>query len=995
MGIDGITPLYPGCRPQDTRLQVTLNAMEMKSGNSWTDKSFNQNLKFWHDILPEGNTLPTTIEEAKKVLCPLDLPHERYHACINDCVIYRGDYEDLTKCPVCGHGRYKSGKKKNPRKVVWYFPITPRLQRWFVDPKEAKLMQWHAEREKPAEDPEKGTILTHPADAINWQALDIAFEDFGRDARNVRLGMCTDGMNPFFNGTHSTWPVFVWPYNLPPWLCTKSKYIHMSMLIQGPKQPGVDIHLYFELLKEELETLWKTPVRTWDAYTKEYFNMSAALLTTVQDYPGMSSVSAQVGHGFCGCIRCMDETPHIQLPRIQGSSKTVYPGARRWLRMDHPWRKRGDLFDGQEERETKPIPRTGIEIDELLTNWEECPAPGKKRPRVKPLLGVWKARCAFHDLEYWKVLHTPHSLDVMHITKNVTEAVLGTLSNMPEKTKDGKKARYDLKWLGIKKDIHGPDSDDDDDNDDQTEGTQGRRKRRKKSAVVLPPTCFTMSPEELKQFYKCLLGVKFPYGYAGKTSRYLDETKKRFSGMKSHDCHVLMTQIIPVAIRGIMDEHVRDTLSALCNFFDVINRKSIGVRQLQKIQDEIVGILCELEIYFPPAFFDICVHLLLHVVDDILKLGPTFLHYMMPFERQNGVIKGFVRNRARPDASMAKGFLTKECITFCQSYLSTENEDVGLATRPHVGRLAGFGHREGYRSLPVLIDGRHVDFDRAHRVALQHLELIEPWVEEHRSIIEKNYIDLGRPRKNGDVTREHNSSFTRWFREKQLSESRVRKPSTEDEKLIFSISQGPAQNVKTYQTYDINGYRFCTEEKDRSSEYQNSGVTMLSYADDEATVKQRYFGRIEEIWELNYCGESVPMFRVRWAKNVEKEGRYFTTMVIPEANSKKASAKNEPWVLASQVDQCFFITDPSKPNRVVVRRGKRSIIGMEGDANEEDLDGDPKIEEEFDNYFDMPTTNSKEKRKTSLPTKGCPFTRRSLKVTGLSYSTAKKGKKKC
>src|SRR5680860_1055505 len=80
--------------------------------------------------------------------------------------------------------------------------------------------------------------------------------------------------------------------------------------------------------------------------------------------------------------------------------------------------------------------------------------------------------------------------------------------------------------------------------------------------------------------------------------------------MKSHDCHVLMTEILPVAIRGIMDEHVRDTLLALCNFFDVINRKTIGVRQLDRLQEEIVLILCELEIYFPPSFFDICVHLL-------------------------------------------------------------------------------------------------------------------------------------------------------------------------------------------------------------------------------------------------------------------------------------------------------------------------------------------------------------------------------------------------
>ncbi|KAK1609353.1 hypothetical protein QYE76_033026 [Lolium multiflorum] len=310
---------------------------------------------------------------------------------------------------------------------------------------------------------------------------------------------------------------------------------------------------------------------------------------------------------------------------------------------------------------------------------------------------------------------------------------------------------------------------------------------------------------------------------------------------------------------------------------------------------------------------------------------------------------------------MAKGFLTYECISFCQNYLSTEDDEdhVGLPPRTHLGRLAGVGHREGYRSVHVGIDNRRDDFDRAHRVALQHLKLIEPFVQEHKSMVEQNYIDMGRPRKMGDVTKKHNSSFTRWFKQTQLVEAQRKRPSTEDEKLIYTLSQGPAHNVRTYQGYDINGYRFYTEEKDRNSENQNSGVTMLSYADDETNVKERFFGRIEEIWELNYCGETVPMFRVRWAKKVEKEGRYFTTMVIPDAKSKNASAKNEPWVLGSQVDQCFFITDPSRPSHVVVRRGKRSIIGMQGDANEEDLDknGDPKIEEEFDRHFDMPTTS--------------------------------------
>jgi hypothetical protein len=147
--------------------------------------------------------------------------------------------------------------------------------------------------------------------------------------------------------------------------------------------------------------------------------------------------------------------------------------------------------------------------------------------------------------------------------------------------------------------------------------------------------------------------------------------------------------------------------------------------------------------------------------------------------------------------------------------------------------------------------------------------------------------------------------------------------SSEEEKLIFALSQGAEHCLMTYQAYDINGYTFYTDEKESNCDYQNSGVTMEAYTGD---VKQRYYGRIEETWELSYAGEKVPMFRVRWAKNVVKEDRYFTTMVIPEAISKTAGAnvtmKNEPWVLASQVDQCFFITDLTKPTRVVMREEK-------------------------------------------------------------------------
>ena len=118
-------------------------------------------------------------------------------------------------------------------------------------------------------------------------------------------------------------------------------------------------------------------------------------------------------------------------------------------------------------------------------------------------------------------------------------------------------------------------------------------------------------------------------------------------------------------------------------------------------------------------------------------------------------------------------------------------------------------------------------------------------------------------------------------------------------------------------------------------------------------------------------------------------------MIIPEAKSQSAAAnvttQNEPWVLDKHVAQCFFITDLSKHIRVVVRRGKRNVIGEDGVANEDDFDqyGDPKIEDDDDD--DAPYTDRRSR--TTVPRSGLQFIRTSHGI-GLNYSTAtKKGKK--
>ena len=209
--IDAKTPLYEGCDPEHTRLHVTLKLLNIKEKFKSTDASLNATLEYLHKVLPKGNLLPHSVDEAKKIVCPLDLPHVRYHACINDCIIYRNEHEHKTECLTCKEPPFKRGKK-DPRKVVWYFPLIPHLQRYFADTKEAKHMTWHKTRT----DKNDG-ILRHIADGCRWKALDCIEPEFTAEPRNPRLGVSTDRLNPFGNqsSTHSTWPVFVWMYNLP------------------------------------------------------------------------------------------------------------------------------------------------------------------------------------------------------------------------------------------------------------------------------------------------------------------------------------------------------------------------------------------------------------------------------------------------------------------------------------------------------------------------------------------------------------------------------------------------------------------------------------------------------------------------------------------------------------------------------------------------------------------------------------------------------------
>ncbi|GKF13504.1 hypothetical protein Tco_0054966, partial [Tanacetum coccineum] len=222
-------------------------------------------------------------------------------------------------------------------------------------------MIWHATRK--CTEPGK---MQHPVDGGAWKKFDMKYPDFAKEPRNVRLGLCADGFNPFGNlsQTYSMWPVILTTYNLPPWLCMKESNFMLTLLIPGPKSLGKDIDVYLRPLIEDLQVLWD-----------------------------------------------------------------------------------------------------------------------KK--------GVETTRSIFYELEYWSFISLGHNLDIMHIEKNVLEAILNTLL-MNDKSKDTAKARQDLQNLGIRRPLW------------LTKNHKGK--------IVKPQAAYSFTPENRKKFCQYIKGVKLPDG---------------------------------------------------------------------------------------------------------------------------------------------------------------------------------------------------------------------------------------------------------------------------------------------------------------------------------------------------------------------------------------------------------------------------------------------------------------------------------------------------
>ncbi|KAL4590590.1 hypothetical protein LXL04_003524 [Taraxacum kok-saghyz] len=354
--------LWSGCE-KVTQLSVVARLLNIKSEYRIPEDCFNSICQLMKDGLPEDNTMVGSLYESKKLIQALGLPVELIDCCRFGCMIYwRGD-KDLGQCKFCETPRYQTSKNSSKcSRVPWarmhYFPLTPRLKRLYASQATAASMRWHAENHGHGDG-----VMCHPSDAEAWKHFDSVHPSFVAERRNVRLGLCTDGFQPhgISGAQHSTWPIIITPYNLPPSMCMKEPYMFLTAIIPGPKNPKHRLDVFLQPVIEEVIHLWEEGVITYDVSLRQNFQMRAALMWTISDFPAYAMLSGWGTAGKLACPYCRKDSQSIKLPH--GRKISWFDCHRRFLKRDHPFRKNKTKFRKNRIEKSGPPPvLTGVEI---------------------------------------------------------------------------------------------------------------------------------------------------------------------------------------------------------------------------------------------------------------------------------------------------------------------------------------------------------------------------------------------------------------------------------------------------------------------------------------------------------------------------------------------------------------------------------------------------------------------------------------------------------
>ncbi|GJX18102.1 hypothetical protein Tco_0218934 [Tanacetum coccineum] len=321
----------------------------------------------------------------------------------------------------------------------------------------------------------------------------------------------------------------------------------------------------------------------------------------------------------------------------------------------------------------------------------------------------------------------------MHVVKNVAESLMGTLFNIKIKTKDTWKSRKDLLGKGLKKSLHLVEDG---------------------NSFIMPMACYHFTKDEKQKVLNFLASIK-----------------------------------------GSLTKEARLFLNELSDFIQILCARNMYIDVLKKQEEKIVLILRKLERMFPPSFFNIMTHLLIHLPLKAKKGGPFQYHWMFSFERKMQTLKGYVKNIACPEGCITKRSLDNECLNFCSMYLNDVETNFNKVERNNEmvdidGDISVFSCKGGLLGSKITRDISNNELEKIYTYILHNCDEMVELINEHKLKLEKE--------KCNNINELRDKHFASWLQE------RVNNCPESFESEIRLLSRGPL-SVNEYSGCMVNG----------------------------------------------------------------------------------------------------------------------------------------------------------------------------------------------
>ncbi|GJU05896.1 hypothetical protein Tco_1122326 [Tanacetum coccineum] len=137
-----------------------------------------------------------------------------------------------------------------------------------------------------------------------------------------------------------------------------------------------------------------------------------------------------------------------------------------------------------------------------------------------------------------------------------------------------------------------------------------------------PSNVQTMTAKELWESLERKYKIEDADGFGSCFKHKVTDNNSNITGLKSHDCPIMMQRLLPYGLQQYFPDKIAKPIIELCSLFKQICSATLMEDDMLKAQIKVVDILCDLELIYPPALFDIMIHLVIHLPLEALEGGP-------------------------------------------------------------------------------------------------------------------------------------------------------------------------------------------------------------------------------------------------------------------------------------------------------------------------------------------------------------------------------------